>query len=250
MRITEALPILRNPLFNPLRNLYLKSSLRDRWNARFGTVGSFYRQFVHRGSLVFDIGANVGEYSRICLCLGAKVVAVEPTPELAAQLRKKRGLIVEARAVGEKPGIIPLTISDQSHLNSLNPNWAQETAAGPIHTRTVDVEVTTLDALISKYGMPEFVKIDVEGYELQVLRGMSRTPRYLSFEFHADMIDNTAACLERFPDGRFNYCLNEPSQFVFREWLSAVQIREHLQTLPKSRAIYGDIFVVHQLNLQ
>jgi hypothetical protein len=58
-----------------------------------------------------------------------------------------------------------------------------------------DVEVTTLDALIAKYGIPAFCKIGVEGFEAEVLKGLSQPLRMLSLEYHRDEAGQALECL-------------------------------------------------------
>jgi 16S rRNA A1518/A1519 N6-dimethyltransferase RsmA/KsgA/DIM1 with predicted DNA glycosylase/AP lyase activity len=58
----------------------------DYWKTHIHGLREFYRPFIPKGSLVFDIGANVGEYTQAFLDLGARVVAVEPNPDLARKL--------------------------------------------------------------------------------------------------------------------------------------------------------------------
>jgi FkbM family methyltransferase len=71
--------------------------------------------------------------------------------------------------------------------------------------------------MISKYGMPDFIKIDVEGYEFKVLSGLSKMPKCISFEFHTAEIETAIACVNRLQGCQFNYCLGEPGQFALRE---------------------------------
>ena len=60
----------------------------------------------------------------------------------------------------------------------------------------VEVEVTTLDALIARHGVPTLIKIDVEGFEAEALSGLSQAVRALSFEFTTIQPD-VALCLHR-----------------------------------------------------
>ena len=66
------------------------------------------------------------------------------------------------------------------------------------------LRVTTLDRLIESYGVPAFIKIDLEGYELQVLQGLSRSVRGISFEFFAERLQQTKLCVGRLTDLGFS----------------------------------------------
>jgi FkbM family methyltransferase len=252
----------RTRMFRPLRSAYLRIFKEDYWNDHVIGPRMFYRQFVKRGSTVFDIGANVGNYTETFLSLGAgKVIAVEPTPDLVRKLKYIRDtrLTVVGSGVGKEAGILPFNLSNFNTLNSFSGEWldkvAQEVPSGrPQWTSTLDVEVTTLDALIKEHGNPDFIKIDVEGAELQVLQGLTNSPRYLSFEYHSELPDILISCIRQpcfSSDARFNYILGEPSgrnSLMLSEWVSAegmVDIARNKLTRP---SIFGDIFVRQAAN--
>ena len=76
--------------------------------------------------------------------------------------------------------------------------------------RCCEVAVTTLDALVAAHGPPAFVKIDVEGYELEVLKGLSRPVPALSFEIVAERLSAAEACVERLETlGSYRYGFSE-----------------------------------------
>lgn len=109
------------------------------------------------------------------------------------------------------------------------------------------VRVTTLDALISKYGMPEFIKIDVEGFEQQVLRGLSKAPRHLSFEFNIEYLETAIECLLSpcfSKNAEFNMMLADTPALALPQWVTSGQMAE-IMSSPKMRSgeTYGDIFV-------
>ena len=167
----------------------------------------FYSQFVQPGALCFDIGAHLGGRSRAFLELGARVVAVEPQPQCAANLHARwageRRFTLIPKAVGAQPG------SSTLHINRLNPTistlapdaWRAAMAAAATRRERwdhrVDVDVATLDQLIEAYGLPDFCKIDVEGFEKQVLAGLSHPLPALSFEFISFEKTPALACLRR-----------------------------------------------------
>src|SRR5208282_493851 len=107
MHLRQLLPgIEDSKYFNPLHDLYLRTVKRGYWKQHVLGLRQFYSQFISEGDLVFDVGANSGEYSRAFLALGAKVVAIEPTPGLVQRLRNIAGLTVKECAMGSQQGIL------------------------------------------------------------------------------------------------------------------------------------------------
>jgi len=256
--VRELVPNLdRTRFFHPLRNAYLRICKPRYWEDYVVGPKRFYGQFVERDSLVFDIGANTGDYVRSFLSLGAgKVIAVEPTPHLVDKLRciRDKRLTVIPCAVGKEPGILQLHISNFDTLNSISEGWINKVADEvngklPQWIQTVNVEAVTLDSLIARYGRPDFIKIDVEGYELEVLQGLTEAPKYLAFEFHSETIDTSLRCLRQpcfSKQARFNYIIGEPygrAALALPGWVTAEQMNEIAGTKLAAGRIFGDIFV-------
>ena len=84
--------------------------------------------------------------------------------------------------------------------------------------KQIKVATKTLDDLINTFGLPAFMKIDVEGYELKVLQGLTAAVPLISFEHSPEMIDEARNCAQRLQqistDYRYNYCLGENLEFV------------------------------------
>jgi len=214
----------------------------------------FYRQFVRPGSLSFDIGAHLGSRSRAFLDIGARVIALEPQPACAAYLRKRwRGeprFTLVPKAIGAQAGRSSL------HINPLNPTistlspsgWRSAMAAAAIRRERwedrVDVDVTTLDDLIDEFGMPDFCKIDVEGYEAHALAGLSRSIPALSFEFISFDAVGAKACLRRLTvigGYRFNWSFRERLRLESLEWVSASRTDQMIDELGAA-VVSGDIY--------
>jgi FkbM family methyltransferase len=213
-----------------------------------------YRSFVRRGDLVFDVGAHVGDRVACFRRLGARVVAVEPQPVIAKVLNlfygRSADVSIEMEAVGRRAGTISMMINtDNPTVSSVSSAFVSAACDAPgwegqRWTKSVTVPVTTLDALIEKYGAPAFIKIDVEGFEEEALAGLTRAAKALSFEFTTIQRGIALACVERciaIGYTRFNAVLGESQNFVTADWVDGQEIMRWLTELP-STANSGDIY--------
>jgi FkbM family methyltransferase len=214
----------------------------------------FYRNLLEGfqdGDIIFDVGANHGYKSDIFLRLGARVVAVESdetSQEILKQkflkyrLKKKR-LVVVSRAVSDgssrktmwidTPGGAKNTLSRKwtDVLRDDNSRFGYRLSFG----QCKEVETVSIEQLIVSYGLPLFVKIDVEGHELNVLRGMKRPVRYLSYEvnlpeFREEGIECAQLLWNLAPDGTFNYTSACGKGLVLNHWASREEITEALDS--------------------
>ena len=213
-----------------------------------------YREFMRPGDLVFDIGAHVGDRVACFRRLGACVVAVEPQPALAKTLRLFYGrdpkVSIEEAAVGRLPGVIEL------HLNIDNPTVSTASADliaaaayapewhGQAWSKRVQVPLTTIDALIAQHGMPVFIKIDVEGFEAEVLAGLTQLVPAISFEFtliQRNIAQNGIEQCSALGYDRFNAVLGESQVLLHRDWIDAQAITRWLAELPPETNS-GDVY--------
>jgi FkbM family methyltransferase len=215
-----------------------------------------YGRFVQRGDLVFDIGAHVGDRIAAFRRLGARVVAVEPQPAVVTVLkwmyRRDPNVVIEPVAVGASAGTAELKINVANPTVSTASQQFVDAARdargweGQHWTRTLRVLLTTLDALIARDGMPAFIKIDVEGFEADVLAGLTQPVKALSFEFTTIQRDVALACIERcraLGFTRFNAALGESQILAHGDWIDADAITRWLAELPHE-ANSGDIYAV------
>lgn len=150
---------------------------------------------INEGDVVVDIGANIGYYALLeSRLVGEKglVYAIEPVPGTIEVLKRNIALNgysnieVFQLAMGNKTGTAPIYVSDQCNVSSMT--QVREAA------RTIEVEVTTLDEFLRNKRYPDLIRMDVEGYEHEIVKGMERLlgenkPLKLFLEFHFNMME-------------------------------------------------------------
>lgn len=208
----------------------------------------FYRHLLQgfrKGDLIFDVGANLGYKTDMFLKIGGRVVAVDPDDLNQRTLKqkfldyrlKRKSLVIVAKALGAENSVQTMWVDKRgSALNTLSHKWAEVLRQDQNRfghqvkfSKSKEVEVVTIEELIELYGEPFFIKVDVEGYELAVLRGMRRPVPYLSFEVNLpEFKEEGLKCIQVLarlkPSGKFNYTPDCRNGLALREWISTDEI--------------------------
>lgn len=154
---------------------------------------------LHPGASFWDIGAYNGYYSLLCSKLvgpAGRVLAIEPVPENAQRVRaaveknQLNNIQVVEIAVSSSEGITAIKAYGRTSITK-----SRELMQG-LAEDLIEVPTTTMAKLIERFGPPDVVKIDVEGMEIDVLRGMDPVMREINsqifIEFHSEELLSTA----------------------------------------------------------
>jgi hypothetical protein len=159
---------------------------------------------------------------------------------------------IESAAVGRQTGSIDLRINlDNPTVSTASDAFIKAADGargweGQRWSKTVRVPVTTLDTLIGRHGMPAFIKLDVEGFEVEALAGLTQPVPALSFEFTTIQRQLATAGIERCAALGFrlyNAALGESQALIHGAWQDERTITNWLAALP-AEANSGDIYAV------
>ncbi|MFZ4400852.1 MAG: FkbM family methyltransferase [Bacteroidales bacterium] len=208
------------------------------------------------GDLYFDVGANDGNRIQPIMDAGIKIIAIEPQKECIKYLKSKFGdkITIIPKGLGEKEEIKIFNVSTINVLSSFSEEWIERTQNSGRYGdaqwfKKEEVEITTLDKLIEEFGIPRFIKIDVEGYELEVLNGLSKSIDTISYEYTVpEQTDRALMCLKRIieingENIRCNYSIGESMEWALKEWISPDEMIREIHSQAFINSGFGDIYV-------
>jgi FkbM family methyltransferase len=134
--------------------------------------------------LIYDVGAHLGEDTDFYLKKGFKTIAVEANPVLAEGLRERfrpslsdGSLVVIEAAIAETPGEINFYLNESNSVwGTIRPAWAERNARFGGPSKIINVKAIRFPEVLSKYGVPYYMKIDIEGADTLCLEGLMETP--------------------------------------------------------------------------
>ena len=220
---------------------------------------ALYGQFVKPGYLCFDIGANMGSRVATFLLLKAKVIALEPQQKCVQELKKVFGnydVTVIPKGVGARNEIKEFFLADDPLVSSFNQEWIKGMKDTHLQKKNWDksekIEIVTLDMLMKEFGVPDFIKIDTEGFELEVIKGLSTPVKALSFEYTLPHLkEQVLTCVDLLNElykkkALFNICRDEYYSMKFDDWMDAEKLKIILKSEEFNKnnyGVYGDIYV-------
>lgn len=188
-------------------------------------------RYVPQGSVCYDFGASVGYLSLLMARKASAVYSFEPAPHAIAEIRRQS----QANGMTNIHPVQQVISGDMRDVEfALTDNaYGSRIVAGqpvPAGRQKVKLRTTTLDALVSSYPAPDFIKMDVEGEELAVLRGgeeVIRTKRPIfCIEVHSTQLAKDCTALLR----SHGYRVTE---------LDGSPIRDHASVRPGDLQIMG-----------
>lgn len=239
--------------YRAYRDWQKKRGRKRRDSRRLRQRVSFYGHFVRSGDLCFDVGANLGNRTEAFLKLGARVVAVEPQASCAKVLQENFDrdphFTLVQKGLAQKEGQATIHVGNAHTLCSMSEEWIEKVQKASLFPgctwdREEVIPTTTLDALIDQFGSPDFCKIDVEGFEYEVLQGLSRPIGMVSLEYTIAVLEPAIQSIRHLASlgmGRFNYSQGESMMLELSEWVDADAIVRVL-TSPDRKVACGDVY--------
>ncbi len=256
-----------------MRN-YIKSLLGEEWVFRlrmikkklFNSAGEIeeiqntekskllYSSFIKNGDLCFDVGANMGDKVQPMLEMNARVIAIEPQESCQKFLRMKfkDKIIIVPKGLGSAEDVRDFYISDSNTISSFSKDWIDSVKKERFKDHNWNtvrkIEMTTLDRLIETYGRPAFIKIDVEGYELEVLKGLSNPIGMICFEYTVpEQTQKAIECIKIIqqinPYIECNYTSGAGMEFTLANWQEPGQFMSTIKSREFILSGLGDIYV-------
>lgn len=157
--------------------------------------------------LIFDIGCNKGEFVDICKLKYPKceIVAVDGNPEFMGKRRDVEYVNRIVSNIGQDVKVLHIDKS-QTGISTVSQKWLEKSrfkvGSKYLHpdnsdwSEQLEISTITLDELIDDYGNPDVIKIDVEGHELEVLKGLTKKQKKICFEWAEEFKDEIVESIE------------------------------------------------------
>ena len=202
--------------------------------------------------MFFDIGSNIGKWSLANLSNASKIVAIEAVPETFTKLKKNtykytKILCLNFAVCNSEKEFIEFYNCETDTLSTLNKDWlsSEKSRFYNYKYNTITCKTISLDKLIEIYGIPELIKVDVEGGEFDCISSLTKKVNNLCFEWASETNDITFKCLDYLSTLGYNqFSIQFEDNYVYRptNYTDINYIKNILQkTTPKKE--WGMIWV-------
>ena len=204
-------------------------------------------------NLIFDIGANRGRTAEIFLRHADKVISFEPNPGLVNHLKNffsNPKLHIDNRAISHARGTQEFKLANADTISTLSTDWVENSRFTGEYSwdNSIMVETLTLSDAIAEYGIPNYIKIDTEGYEYEILTNFHDflPDTLFAFEWAEEQKEKIAKTLEHINGlGYKNFAYTESDPVLFDEQLNWSDFDNFklIDTMDSSRkALWGMIY--------
>jgi len=172
--------------------------------------------------MFFDIGSNIGNWSLANIIGCHKIIAVEASPITFNKLSdncKNNKIILLNYAVCNVENEITFYHAHCDVLSTINKEWLTSPDSRFYNYPYAEItcKTITIDKLIETYGLPDLIKIDVEGGEYECIMSLSQKVKLLCFEWASETNHITVKCIDYLSTlGYTQYYMQIQDDYVFR----------------------------------
>lgn len=144
---------------------------------------------------IYDIGANIGKFTEVNIdkYINCEFIVVEANPNLIPVLEKKfesiKNIKILNLCVSDSDGFVDFYISEADTISTASKEWINESRFNNFkYNSPIKVKSVSIDSMMIEYGESDYTKIDVEGYEYTIIKGIEKYIGLISFEWAEEMI--------------------------------------------------------------
>ena len=202
--------------------------------------------------IIFDVGANIGSKSIIFSRIAKKVISFEPTDQ-CIHILKNRNLnsnieIIKCALSNENSIKNFYEVEDDSAYSSLSNKHIEKKVSKDLHVNSKLINTYTLDHFVKVYGAPSFIKIDVEGYEKEVISGLTKPVKLISFESNLpQFLDESIEIinyLDKISNGNYKYNFTSEGDLLIDRFVNKEKIIDKIMKID-----YHSIEIYSKLNV-
>jgi FkbM family methyltransferase len=207
---------------------------------------------------IYDIGANLGKFTEEILkqYIDCEIIMVEANPELVNILKNKFGsnerIKIVDKCLSDLDGIsTKFYICDTNTISTASEKWTNSSRFSTIGYREpIIVESISLDTLIEIYGDSDYIKIDVEGYEMVVIKGIRKYQGLIAFEWAEELKSEMLESIDHLTNiGYTKFYITYDDNYAFipkkSDYIDNLKIKYEIEKLDEHRQkMWGMVFAI------
>jgi FkbM family methyltransferase len=173
--------------------------------------------------MYFDIGSNIGNWSLANINLCDKIISIEASPitftRLVNNCKNDKIILLNYAVCNNNNDDITFYQANCSTLSTINKDWlTKDTSRFYNYSYTeITCKTITIDKLIQQYGLPDLIKIDVEGGEYECIISLTQKVKLLCFEWASEVNDITFKCIDYLLNlGYTQFYIQNGDNYLFR----------------------------------